>query len=70
MVATEPTLAPGFYVCEGRCWRMVRSGVGHPAHCQEAGCWTGRYVNPTGRRWQVWSCKEHLEGLEDVVNLD
>lgn len=70
MVVTVPTLAPGFYVSEGRCWRMVRSGVGHPAHCQEPACWIGRYVNPKGRRWQVWSCEGHLEGLEDVVNLD
>lgn len=59
-------LAPGFYVGEDRCWRMARSGVGHPSHSPEAAGWTGRYVNPKGKRWTVWSCQEHLEELENV----
>jgi hypothetical protein len=45
---------------------MVRSGVGHPNHCQEPAGWTGRYVNPKGKRWEVWSCDSHLEELKDV----
>jgi hypothetical protein len=44
-----PELAPGFYAAEGRCWRMVRSGVGHGIHCREPAGWTGRYVNPKGK---------------------
>jgi hypothetical protein len=66
MVVTGPTLAPGFYVGEGRCWRMVHSGVGHAAHCREAVAWTGRYVNPKGKRYQVWACDQHVEELEDL----
>jgi hypothetical protein len=66
MVVAARTLAPGFYVEEGRCWRMVRSGVGHPEHCHKAAGWRGLYVNPEGRRWQVWACQEHLEELTDT----
>lgn len=66
MVAPAPTLASGFFVQESQCWRMVRNGVGHPSHCHEAAGWTGGYVNPKGKRWKVWSCQDHLEGLDDV----
>lgn len=59
-------LAPGFYAQEGECWRMVRSGVGHPSHCSELVGWTGTYINPKGKRWTVWACQEHLEGLTDM----
>jgi hypothetical protein len=66
MVVAAPTLAPGFYVEERRCWRMVYDGVGHASHCRTPASWQGLYVNPKGKRWQVWSCQEHVEGLEDV----
>ena len=66
MVTTAPVLAPGFYVEEGRCWRMVDDGVGHASHCRVPAGWTGGYVNPKDRRWQVWSCQEHLDELADV----
>ena len=69
MVAVAPTLAPGFYVDEGQCWRMVRTKVGHPSHCRELAGWTGRYVNPKGREWTVWACHEHLDDLDDVRPL-
>jgi hypothetical protein len=66
MVVAAPTLAPGFYVEDGQCWRMVHTNVGHPSHCQRPAVWTGRYVNPKGKRWTVWACQEHLDQLEDV----
>lgn len=54
MVTTAPVLATGFFVEKGRCWRMVRSGVGHSNHCQESACWTGRYTN----QGQALDCME------------
>lgn len=69
-MATETgTLAPGFYVAEGQCWRMVHDFASRASHCQEPAGWTGCYVNPKGRQWTVWSCQEHLEELEDVRPL-
>jgi hypothetical protein len=63
---TRSVLAPGFYVAKGECWRMVRTNVGYPSHCREPVAWTGHFINAKGRRWLVWSCQEHLEGLADV----
>ena len=61
-----PELAPGFFVEEGQCWRMVRNGVGHPSHCPEPVTGTGRYVNPKGNRWTVWACQEHPGELAEM----
>lgn len=44
---------------------MVRNGVGHLTLREPVG-WTGRYVNPKGKRFQVESREAHLEGLDDV----
>ena len=66
---TASILAPGFYVEEGHCWRMVRTGVGHPSHCPEPAGWTGRYVNPKGQQWTVWACHEHVAGLEKIEDV-
>ncbi len=66
MVVAGPTLAPGFFVGEGRRWRMVRTTVGHLDHCQEPADWKWRYISSKGMRWQVWACQEHLEKLTDV----
>ncbi len=66
---TDSILAPGFYVEEGHCWRMVRTGVGHPSHCPEPAGWTGRYVNPKGQQWTVWACHEHVAGLEKIEDV-
>ena len=69
MALASLILASGFYVEEGQCWRMVRTNVGHPSHCQEPVGWRGRYVNPKGKRWTVWSCEWRLEELEEVRPL-
>lgn len=67
MLASASELAPGFYVAEGRCWRMVHDFAGRASHCREPTGWRGRYVNPKGMRWTVWACDRHLEELADVV---
>ncbi len=72
MSMPRPTLsrmtAPGFFVQEGHCWRMVYDGreVGIETHCPKPPVWRGRFTNEQGRHWTVWSCAEHRAGLESV----
>jgi hypothetical protein len=63
---TTKTLAPGFIVAEGRCWRIVYDFAARGSHCREPVGWSGLYVNPKGKRWTVWSCQDHLVGLDEV----
>lgn len=60
------TLPLTFFAAEERCWRLVRTPQGHAHHCREPAVWQGQHRDPTGTRWTVWSCQEHLDGLGDV----
>jgi hypothetical protein len=54
---------PGFLVEPMRCWALIYDGMLQATHCMEAPSWTGRWFAPSGKRWRVWACQEHLEGL-------
>jgi len=51
---------------EKHCWRWVGTDVGHAQQCREPVAFAGQHTDPKGKRHRVWSCEEHVEGLEDV----
>jgi hypothetical protein len=50
-----------------QCWRMVFGHNDQATHCAEPPSWTGRWYAPSGEQWwRVWSCPDHIGGLEAV----
>jgi hypothetical protein len=59
-------LSPGFFVQEGRCFRMIYSPQLQSMHCREATPWRGRCTEAKGRVHRVWACERHANGLDAV----
>ena len=59
-------LSPGFFVQEGRCFRLIYSTQLQSTHCREAARWRGRWTDGKGRVHRVWACEGHAEGLDGV----
>jgi hypothetical protein len=53
----------GFFVAEGRCFRMVASRQIQATHCDETVRWRGRFTDTAGRVHRVWSCERHAHDL-------
>jgi len=57
----------GFTAMPGRCWRMVVDPdprkAGQPLHCPEPVTVRGTFRTSAGKRFEVDSCPEHVEGL-------
>jgi hypothetical protein len=65
----------GFFVEEGRCFRMIASLAGQKGqttHCSAPAVWRGRFVDARGKVHRVWSCDCHADDLVGLrrVNLN
>jgi len=56
----------GFFVQEGRCFRMIASPQIQATHCDEPAPWRGRFTDAKGKTHLVWGCDRHAEGLEAI----
>jgi hypothetical protein len=57
-------LSPGFFVQEGRCFRMIYSAQLQSTHCYKPAPWRGRWADAKGKVHLVWACEGHAEELE------
>ena len=60
----------GFFVQEGRCFRMIASRQIQATHCDEPTVWRGRFTDANGKVHRVWSCARHAGALEEPCPAD
>jgi hypothetical protein len=56
----------GFFVQEGRCFRMIASPQIQATRCDEPAPWRGQFTDATGRVHLVWGCERHVASLEEI----
>ena len=60
----------GFFVQEGRCFRMIASPQIQATHCDEPAPWRGRFTDATGKVHRVWSCEDHVGELGGARRME
>jgi hypothetical protein len=60
----------GFFIQEGRCFRMIASPQIQATHCGEPARWRGRFTDAKGKVHLVWSCDHHAADLGGVRRVE
>jgi hypothetical protein len=60
----------GFFIQEGRCFRIIASSQIQATHCADPAPWRGRFTDTTGKMHRVWSCERHVGELGEVRRVE
>jgi hypothetical protein len=60
----------GFFVQEGRCFRLIASRQIQATHCDEPAAWRGQFTDAKGKVHWVWSCERHVGDLEEPCQTE
>jgi hypothetical protein len=55
----------GFFVQQGRCFRMIASPQIQATHCDEPASWRGGFTDANGKIHRVSSCEGHAHALQE-----
>jgi hypothetical protein len=60
-------LSPGFFICNGRCFRLVYSPQIQSTHCSAPALWSGRWKDGKGKEHRAWACERHAGALDEPM---